>query len=92
MAEIDRVRAKEKLDKLDNYIHELKYIISEHMLEIQNEMVELKMMISPESFTEVKITMAELMDGLDKHYKPLQDVPSRILKMTREGSKNGHPE
>ena len=86
MAELDRAQCKSKLDKIESYIRDLNHIVSEHVLEIQNELVELKMMISPESFKTVQVSMADLMGMLEKDYGNLQDVPSTPLRMKRHES------
>ena len=88
MAELEREKTKEKLEKIENYIRELNFIISEHMLEIQNEIVEIKMMISPESFKEVTITMEELMEFLERDNQSLKNIPENIRRMNGHGSEN----
>lgn len=72
-AEIDRDRMKKALGKVENYINNLKDIISKHMLDIQNKMEELRM-TNPESLTEVEEEIAELLKKMEKQYTPEQTL------------------
>lgn len=80
---IDMGQARKMFSGIQDLIQDLNYVHSEKMLEIANQMAELKMFLFPDSFTTVNVTMGDLMSMMEKGYSNLQDVPSKPLRMER---------
>ncbi len=84
---IDMVQARKMFTGIQDLIQEVNFIHSEKMLEIANQMVELKMFLFPDSFKTVNVSMGDLMGMMEKSYGNLQNVPAQPLRMMRDGPK-----
>lgn len=84
---VDMQQARKMFTNIQDLIQEVNFIHSEKMLEIANQMVELKMFLFPDSFKTVNVSMGDLMGMMEKSYGNLQNVPAQPLRMTRDGPK-----
>lgn len=81
--EIDMVEARKMFSGIQDLIQEVNFIHSEKMLEIANQMVELKMFLFPDSFKTVSVSMGDLISMMETSYGNLQNVPSKPLRMSK---------